>query len=50
MISDRSKAMRSIQWGILIESYTVVGLNLNWVVNKEVNFAFRAEDESVLPM
>lgn len=50
VISDRSEAMRSIQWGILIGSYIVVGLNLDWVVNKEVNFAFRAEDKSVLPM
>lgn len=50
MISDRSKAMRSIQWGILIESYLDAGFNLDWVVNRRWLLHLELKVKGILPM
>lgn len=48
MISGRIEAMKNVQWGILTESYKDVGFNLEWLVNKEVSFAFRDERQECI--
>lgn len=40
--------MRNIQWGVGIENRKDIGFNVEWVLNKEVTFAFRVERQECI--